>query len=116
MAVISVLNGLISQIDDSDSPSRYGHFKSKCLNIIWPHVIHMTIIDQFEKKCQVCGKTSMHPVLMSTNSFGYPDLDLRPAPMQRDTMDTWLDECPHCGYVASSLEIKLPRLVEAVDF
>lgn len=64
----------------------------------------MTIIDQFEKSCPVCGKTSMHPVLMSTNSFGYPDLDLRPAPMQRDTMDTWLDECPDCGYVASSLE------------
>lgn len=64
----------------------------------------MTMIHEFEKKCSVCGETSMHPVLMSTNSWGAPDLDLRPAPMQRDTMDTWLDECPHCGYVAPDLE------------
>lgn len=27
--------------------------------------------------------------------------------MQRSTMDTWLEECPHCGYVASNLENKL---------
>ena len=67
----------------------------------------MTIINQFEKRCSVCGKTSMQPVLSSTNSWGYPDLDLRPAPMKRDTMNTWLMECPHCGYVAIRLENEL---------
>lgn len=67
----------------------------------------MTIINQFEKRCSVCGKTSMQPVLSSTNSGGYPDLDLRPAPMKRDTMNTWLMECPHCGYVAIRLENEL---------
>lgn len=67
----------------------------------------MTIIRDFEKKCSVCGRTSMQPVLSSTNSWGYPDIDLRPPEMQRSTMDTWLEECPHCGYVASNLENKL---------
>ena len=54
-------------------------------------------------KCAVCGKSSEHPEIMSTNEFGAPDLDLRPAPMKRDTMNTWVKECPHCGYVGSDL-------------
>ena len=42
-----------------------------------------------------------------TNSWGRPDLDLRPAPMYRDTMNVWLMECPHCGYVAKGLNNEL---------
>ena len=64
----------------------------------------MTIIRNFDQKCSVCAKSSPQPVLTSTNSFGYPDLDLRPPEMQRSTMGTWIHECPHCGYVAGSLE------------
>ena len=79
----------------------------------------MTIINQFEKRCSVCGKTSMQPVLSSTNSWGYPDLDLRPAPMKRDTMNTWLMECPHCKYVAIRLENELevsPNLLKSDEY
>lgn len=79
----------------------------------------MTIINQFEKRCSVCGKTSMQPVLSSTNSWGYPDLDLRPAPMKRDTMNTWLMECPHCRYVAIRLENELevsPNLLKSDEY
>lgn len=79
----------------------------------------MTIINKFEKRCSVCGKTSMQPVLSSTNSWGYPDLDLRPAPMKRDTMNTWLMECPHCGYVAIRLENELkisPNLLKSDEY
>ena len=63
----------------------------------------MTTMMNFDEKCSVCGETSPQRVLTSTNSWGYPDLDLRPAPMQRDTMSVWLAECPHCGYVAGDL-------------
>ena len=45
--------------------------------------------------------------MTSTNSWGRPDLDLRPAPMYRDTMNVWLMECPHCGYVAKGLNNEL---------
>ena len=62
----------------------------------------MTLIHDIEKNCPVCGKSSPQPVLTSTNTMGYPDLDLRPAEMQRSTMFVWLDECPHCGYVSPS--------------
>ena len=67
----------------------------------------MTIITKFEKKCSVCDRTSLQPVLGSTNTWGYPDIDLRPPEMQRSTIDIWLVECPHCGYVASNIENEL---------
>lgn len=79
----------------------------------------MTIIREFEKKCFVCGKTSLQPVLASTNTWRYPDIDLRPPEMQRSTMDTWIVECPHCGYVASNLENKLevsPDLLKTDEY
>ena len=67
----------------------------------------MTLIKDIETECSVCGETSEQPALLSTNSFGYPDLDLRPPEMQRSTMDVWIQECPHCGYVAGDLSDEL---------
>jgi hypothetical protein len=64
----------------------------------------MTTARDFDKKCAVCTKTSPQTVLMSTSSWGYPDLDLRPSEMQRSSMFAWLQECPHCGYVAVDIE------------
>ena len=58
--------------------------------------------------CPVCGAESRQRMLASTNSFGSPDLDLRPAGMQRATMDRWVQECPHCGYVAFRLNTPAP--------
>ena len=55
------------------------------------------------KTCCVCGKESEHTLIGSTNSFGSPDLDFRPSGMARATMSMWLQECPHCGYVAFNL-------------
>lgn len=54
-------------------------------------------------KCAVCGTESQQLFLSSTSVFGPPDLDLRPAPMQRDTMYVWVQECPKCGYVAADI-------------
>ncbi|MBR2460772.1 MAG: hypothetical protein IKB34_06050 [Clostridia bacterium] len=51
----------------------------------------------------MCKKTSRQRVLLSTSCFGSPDLDLRPAPLQRHTMSAWAQECPGCGYVAASI-------------
>jgi hypothetical protein len=53
--------------------------------------------------CSFCGAASEQQLLMSTNSFGSPDLDFRPAEMQRSTMSYWLQECPKCGFVSSDL-------------
>ena len=64
----------------------------------------MTRIAQETVKCSVCGKESKQPALLSSNTSGSMDLDARPPEMQRSTMPCWVSECPHCGYVASSLE------------
>jgi len=40
----------------------------------------------------------------STNSFGSPDLDLRPPQMQRGTMGEWIQQCPACGYVSGRID------------
>lgn len=67
----------------------------------------MTTMDVEESKCSVCGKTSKQPVILSFNQLGYEDLDLRPPEMYRSTIDAWVRECPHCGYVAENLEDEL---------
>lgn len=64
----------------------------------------MSLPRQITCTCAVCGETSNQTVLASTNTFGSPDLDLRPSEMMRSTMGWWLRECPHCGYVSKSLE------------
>jgi hypothetical protein len=43
------------------------------------------------------------PFIASTNQLGAPDLDVRPPPMLRDTIDCWIQDCPACGYVASDI-------------
>jgi hypothetical protein len=63
----------------------------------------MTVFGSKSVQCGNCGESSEHPVLMSTNAFGSPDLDLRPPEMERSTMDTWLKLCPACGYCAPNL-------------
>jgi hypothetical protein len=47
--------------------------------------------------CAVCGNKSVTDGLMSTNTIGPPDLDMRPAEMQRSTMGYWVDNCEKCA-------------------
>ncbi|MBE6630616.1 MAG: DUF2225 domain-containing protein [Ruminococcaceae bacterium] len=54
--------------------------------------------------CALCGEESTQIILLSTNRMGSSDLDLRPPEMARSTMCWWLQECPHCGYVAWDLK------------
>jgi hypothetical protein len=63
----------------------------------------MTTLFRETKTCFVCGNKSEHTAIGSTNSFGSPDLDLRPPEMQRSTMPHWIQRCPTCGYCAASI-------------
>jgi hypothetical protein len=58
----------------------------------------MTTLDLVSKTCAICGHEDTYTVIMSTNSFGSPDLDLRPPEMQRSTMEYWVESCSECGY------------------
>jgi len=63
----------------------------------------MTLPFYDEVICSVCGTEVEVSGLGSTNSFGSPDLDMRPPEMMRSTMVYWIDRCPNCGYVANDL-------------
>lgn len=63
----------------------------------------MTTMFEREIECSQCGVKSRQTFLGSTNTMGAPDLDLRPAEMQRSTMSTWTQYCPTCGLVADDL-------------
>jgi hypothetical protein len=63
----------------------------------------MTTLANQVLSCGHCGESSEHTVLLSTNTVGSPDLDLRPSEMQRSTMHTWLQLCPDCGYCAPDI-------------
>ena len=63
----------------------------------------MSTIVSEKYKCAMCGSTNEYNELASTNTFGSPDLDLRPAEMKRSTMPLWVQECPECGYVSKKV-------------
>lgn len=63
----------------------------------------MTTITDFDVTCSVCGEKETFMGLGSSNTLGFPDLDMRPAPMLRDTIDMWIQRCPNCGYCAPNI-------------
>ncbi len=67
----------------------------------------MTTFMQEKETCAICHAVNEYNVLASTNTFGGgPDLDLRPAEMQRSTMHSWIQECPKCGYISGRISDK----------
>ena len=79
----------------------------------------MTDYSTKKLQCYCCSKTSEHSVLMSSNSFGSPDLDQRPPKMYRWTIASWLQECPYCGYVAPSIDkgdVKARSFLDSAEF
>lgn len=65
----------------------------------------MTTFFTATQTCAVCGASVSCAMLGSSSAFGSPDLDLRPAEMQRSTMSVWLQECPRCRYVSEDIEV-----------
>lgn len=63
----------------------------------------MTSFDNFSVTCALCEHTCEVGSLTSTNSFGSPDLDSRPAGMARGTLPFQLMFCEDCGYCAYDL-------------
>lgn len=63
----------------------------------------MTSVAKREVVCGHCGQVQTVQVLLSTNRSGYPDLDLRPPPMMRDTLHVQVQCCSACGYCAADI-------------
>lgn len=61
-----------------------------------------------EVECPNCGTANTLVRMMSTHSFGSPDLDLRPAPDQRDLLELEVECCRSCGLSHVRLDSALP--------
>lgn len=72
----------------------------------------MTTLAEKKVSCALCGTVNAVTLIASTNTFGYPDLDTRPAPMKRHTMPHWVHQCAGCGYCAADLAKATPRAKE----
>lgn len=55
-------------------------------------------------QCSACGKKSDVTLLSSTSYFGSADLDTRPPPVARYSIDNWVQRCPSCGYCSGDLQ------------
>ncbi len=75
----------------------------------------MTTYLEQQQTCCLCGTENDCSVLGSTNSMGSPDLDLRPAPMERQTMHAWFQECKSCHYVSVDLAAESDNARTIVD-
>ncbi len=53
--------------------------------------------------CANCKTRSSQPVKEQPEVTSSPDLDLRPAPGRRQTMDQWVQECPTCKLICPDL-------------
>jgi len=74
----------------------------------------MSTIHPYTVKCAVCGRESNQTRITSYSTFGYPDLDFRPPSMFRETMNYWIQECPHCSYVNTSIDVPCDLSKEAI--
>jgi hypothetical protein len=65
----------------------------------------LTTVQPVDKTCAVCGAVSRHGTVGPLDSFGAPDLDLRPAPLARWTLAEQVHRCPQCGYCARDISV-----------
>ena len=78
----------------------------------------MTEIFELSVTCGHCGAVNEAIELASTNAFGSMDLDMRPPPMERDTLAQQIHRCQGCGYCAPDLEepVGADGLLESDDY
>ena len=80
----------------------------------------MTTIRGTTKKCAVCGHEQSFTEIMSTNRFGYMDLDTRPPEMERSTIRYAVQLCEECAYSSRDISKMIDGItsedVEAEDY
>lgn len=75
----------------------------------------MTLIYSVSFECSICGASSQHGQIFSTNEMGSPDLDFRPSEYARSTISEWVQRCPECGYCSSNISKTLEKAKEIIQ-
>ena len=63
----------------------------------------MTMLYKKSVDCTGCLSEQVIALIASSNAFGSMDLDMRPPPMQRHTIDQQIHRCSRCGFCAPKL-------------
>ena len=67
----------------------------------------MTTVYDGIKKCMHCGTLNDCFIVGSTITLGQPDLDTRPAPLARQTIEFKVLRCSNCNYASADIEKKI---------
>lgn len=65
--------------------------------------------------CAICRKVSRQFAPATVPDDAPPDFDTRPGPPWSATLETWIAQCPHCGYCGEDLSAALPGTAEIVN-
>ena len=79
----------------------------------------MTTLRKEIRRCINCGCETEFTLVSSTNSFGPCDLDFRPAPMERETIEYHVQRCPNCNYANSNISVETgfnPELLQSETY
>ena len=74
----------------------------------------MTNYVTLTQTCCLCGTSCQCELVESTESEGSPDLDLRPASPERDSMHAWFQQCSNCHYVSVDLSQEIENAKQIV--
>jgi hypothetical protein len=64
--------------------------------------------------CAICGYLSRQFAPVRVPEDAPPDFDTRPGPPWSTALDTWIAQCPHCGYCAEDLSTAATDAAEVV--
>lgn len=64
----------------------------------------MTTFFRKQANCAHCGAIVEWQAVASTNAFGSMDLDMRPPPMERDTLQHDMQQCDACGFCSPAID------------
>ncbi len=75
-------------------------------SLAWVGMAFGTRVHHETVSCGSCAKKTDVAELGSSNEMGSKDLDLRPAPMMRETVSLWLQECPSCEWRCVNVSVR----------
>src|SRR5687768_16635994 len=67
-----------------------------------------------EITCAICRNVSRQFTPVTVPDDAPPDSDTRPGPPWSGALETWIAQCPHCGYCAEDVSATLPGAAQIV--
>jgi|GEM_PF-654121 len=100
------------RFEDSDALWIAGEIDENVIAVLDRLAPTMSTLAAYEVTCAVCGEKSRQIGLGSPSTCDGTDLDGRPVPHLRHTMQYWLQECPNCGYIERDVSLPAKKTAD----